>query len=89
MLSPRPDLSDEQVEETEAILRFIATELGPGTYANLMAQYYPAGRTSEFPEIDRHLYRSEFERALHLADQLGLRRLDKRARAALDRLAAA
>ncbi len=68
------------LDETEAILRFIATELGPGTYVNLMAQYYPAGRTSEFPEIDRHLYRSEFERALELADELGLRGLDRRSR---------
>ena len=77
------------LDETEAILRFIATELGPGTYVNLMAQYYPAGRTGEFPEIDRHLYRSEFERALELADELGLRRLDRRSRAAVGRLAAA
>ncbi len=30
------------VEETEAILRFVAEELGPGTYVNLMAQYRPA-----------------------------------------------
>src|SRR5215204_2237347 len=30
--------------ETEAILRFVASELGPGTYVNVMAQYYPAGR---------------------------------------------
>jgi hypothetical protein len=50
-------------DETEAILRFIATELGPGTYVNLMAPYHPAGHTSEFPEIDRHLCRAEFERA--------------------------
>ncbi|MDQ3777932.1 MAG: radical SAM protein, partial [Actinomycetota bacterium] len=28
------------VEETEAILRFVAEELGTGTYVNLMAQYY-------------------------------------------------
>jgi len=77
------------LDETEAILRFIATELGPGTYVNLMAQYYPAGRTSEFPEIDRHLYRCEFERALELADELALRRLDKRSRAAVGSLAAA
>jgi putative pyruvate formate lyase activating enzyme len=76
------------LDETEAILRFIATELGPGTYVNLMAQYYPAGRTGEFPEIDRHLYRDEFERALELADGLGLRRLDQRSRAAVRRLAA-
>jgi putative pyruvate formate lyase activating enzyme len=76
------------LDETEAILGFIADELGPGTYVNVMAQYYPAGRTGEFPEIDRHLYRSEFERALELADGLGLRRLDERSRSALRRLAA-
>jgi putative pyruvate formate lyase activating enzyme len=76
------------VAETEAILRFVAEELGPDTYVNVMAQYYPAGRTSEFPEIDRHLYREEYARALALADELGLRRLDARSRAALPRLAA-
>jgi putative pyruvate formate lyase activating enzyme len=52
-----------------------------------MAQYYPAGRSSEFPEIDRHLYRFEFDRALEMADELGLRRLDQRSRAAVTRLA--
>ncbi|HEX2102910.1 MAG TPA: radical SAM protein [Solirubrobacteraceae bacterium] len=75
------------VDETEAILRWIAEELGPDTYVDVMAQYYPAGRTGEFPEIDRHLYRSEFERALALADELGLRRLDRRSRGAVTRLA--
>jgi putative pyruvate formate lyase activating enzyme len=77
------------VEETEAILRWIAGELGPDTYVDVMAQFYPAGRTGEFPEIDRHLYRSEFERALEIADGLGLRRLDRRSRAAAPRLAEA
>jgi putative pyruvate formate lyase activating enzyme len=76
------------LDETKSILRFIATALGPGTYVNLMAQYYPAGRTSEFPEIDRHIHRDEFERALELADELGLRRLDQRSRAAVTQLAA-
>jgi putative pyruvate formate lyase activating enzyme len=74
------------LDETAAILRFVAEELGPDTYVNLMAQYYPSGRTDEFPEIDRHLYRSEFARALELADELGLRRLDQRSRGALSRL---
>jgi hypothetical protein len=54
-----------------------------------MAQYYPAGRTIEFPEIVRHLHRSEFERALERADELRLRRLDQRSRPALGRLGAA
>jgi hypothetical protein len=30
--------------ETEAVLRFVAEELGPDTYVDLMAQDYPAGR---------------------------------------------
>jgi putative pyruvate formate lyase activating enzyme len=78
------------VDETEAILRFIAEELGSGTYVDVMAQYYPAGRTSEFPEIDRHPHRSEVEGALELADQLGLRRLeDQRVKAQASRLAEA
>jgi putative pyruvate formate lyase activating enzyme len=74
------------VDETAAILRFVAEDLSPDTYVNLMAQYYPSGRRDEFPEIDRHLYRSEFARALELADELGLRRLDERSRGALSRL---
>jgi putative pyruvate formate lyase activating enzyme len=77
------------VQETEAILRWIAEELGPDTYVDVMAQYYPAGRTGEFPEIDRRLYRSEFEHALAIADELGLLRLDQRSRAAAPRLAEA
>jgi hypothetical protein len=31
------------LEETRAILRYVAEELGTGTYVNLMAQYRPAG----------------------------------------------
>src|SRR4051794_41809308 len=39
----------------------------------------------EFPEIDRHLQRAEFAWALDLAADLGLRRLDLRARETLAR----
>ena len=77
------------VDETEQILRWIARELGPGTYVDLMAQYYPAGRTSEFPEIDRHPYREELERAHRIAEGLGLTRLDVRSRAGSRTLAPA
>ena len=69
------------LDETDAILRWIAEELGPGTYVNLMAQYYPSGRVGpEFPEIDRHVHREEYEAAVALAVELGLR-LDPRSRA--------
>ncbi|HMA27137.1 MAG TPA: radical SAM protein [Solirubrobacterales bacterium] len=80
------------VEETEAILRFVAEELGPGTYVNLMAQYYPAGKVGtdgRFEEIDRGVSAAEYELALRIAEELGLERLDRRSRAHGEALAAA
>jgi putative pyruvate formate lyase activating enzyme len=68
------------LDETEAILRFVADELGPDTYVNLMGQYYPAGRSERYVEIDRRPRRDELERAFEIADEIGLRRLDARSR---------
>ena len=68
------------LEESEAILRFVAEELGTGTYVNLMAQYYVAGKVGEngqYEEITRGIHREEYELALALARALGLR-LDPR-----------
>jgi putative pyruvate formate lyase activating enzyme len=67
-------------EETEAILRFVADELGTGCYVNLMAQYYVSGKVGkdgQYEEIARRVDREEYERALALARELGLR-LDPR-----------
>jgi putative pyruvate formate lyase activating enzyme len=79
------------LEETEAVLRFVAEDLGPGTYVNLMAQYYPSGRvgSDEYQEINRHVYREEYEAALELAESLGLARLDQRSKSERSRLARA
>jgi putative pyruvate formate lyase activating enzyme len=68
------------LDETEAVLRFVAQQLGPDTYVNLMGQYYPAGRTERYEEIDRRPYPEELARAFAIADGLGLRRLDERSR---------
>jgi putative pyruvate formate lyase activating enzyme len=78
------------LEETEAVLRFVAGELGPDTYVDLMAQYYPAGlvgRTGRdgYQEIDRHLYREEYLRVVEVGRELGLR-LDARSVASARRL---
>jgi putative pyruvate formate lyase activating enzyme len=79
--------------ETEKVLRFVAEELGPDTYVDLMAQYYPAGLVGKsgrdgYGEIDRHLYREEFLRAVDIGHELGLR-LDVRSVASASRLAPA
>jgi putative pyruvate formate lyase activating enzyme len=71
------------LEETEAILRWVAEELGTGCYVNLMAQYYVSGRVGrdgEYGEIARRVHREEYEQALALARELGLR-LDERSTA--------
>src|SRR5919199_2679870 len=68
------------LEETEAILRWVADELGAGCYVNLMAQYYVSGRVGrdgEYVEIARRIHREEYEQALAVARELGLR-LDPR-----------
>jgi putative pyruvate formate lyase activating enzyme len=80
-----------QLDETEAVLGFVADELGTGCYVNLMAQYYPSGKVGkdgEYAEIDRHLHREEYERALAHARALGLR-LDARSVGERSRLARA
>lgn len=66
------------MEETVEIMRWIACELGPETYVNLMAQYRPAGQVAEteYSEIDRALTGDEFQQAMHAFYSAGLRRLD-------------
>ncbi|MEE8586517.1 MAG: radical SAM protein [Acidobacteriota bacterium] len=68
------------LEETRAILQWIAEELGPDTYVNLMDQYFPAGRVEgkRYPELCRRTSSAEFQQARRMAAQLGLRRLDER-----------
>jgi putative pyruvate formate lyase activating enzyme len=68
------------LHETRHILEWIAGELGPDTYVNLMDQYYPAGKVDAavFPEINRRLTSHEFQEACRIAADLGLRRLDRR-----------
>jgi putative pyruvate formate lyase activating enzyme len=74
------------LEETREILRFVAAELGAGTYVDLMAQYHPAGlvgrdQRDSYHEIDRQLARDEYELVIRFAGELGLTRLDRRSRA--------
>jgi putative pyruvate formate lyase activating enzyme len=66
------------LEETRQILKWIADELGPDTYVNLMDQYFPAGKVgrTEYVEINRRITSREYQAAWEAAHSLGLRRLD-------------
>ncbi|MBI4082862.1 MAG: radical SAM protein [Candidatus Lambdaproteobacteria bacterium] len=66
------------LDETRAILHWIATELSPATYVNLMDQYRPAFHALRFPELSRWLYPEEVEAAREIARREGLSRLDER-----------
>jgi putative pyruvate formate lyase activating enzyme len=69
-----------QLDETRAILQWIARELSPNTYVNLMDQYRPAGKVgrNRYAEINRALYAEEFAAAGQIAREAGLTRLDQR-----------
>jgi putative pyruvate formate lyase activating enzyme len=58
------------LEETGEIARWLAGELSPDTYVNVMDQYYPAWKAkteAKFSDINREIRESEFEGALDYA----------------------
>lgn len=67
---------------TEQVLKFLAEEVSPNTYINLMDQYRPCYRAGDYPELDRPITTAEYREALDLARKTGLVRLnDRRSRA--------
>jgi len=61
---------------TDKTLAFIAKEISPATYLNLMSQYRPCFHAAEYSGLDRRPTRAELREARDLARQLGLHRLD-------------
>jgi putative pyruvate formate lyase activating enzyme len=68
----------DELAGTKEILAFIARELSPHTYVNVMDQYRPCGQAPVHPRINRRLHFAEYRQALDWADQAGLLRLDQR-----------
>lgn len=62
------------LDDTRRVLRFLASEISPQTYVNVMAQYHPDNRVSReaHPEISRPLSPEEFHEAVLAARGLGL-----------------
>jgi putative pyruvate formate lyase activating enzyme len=63
---------------TRDIMTWVAQELGANTYVNVMAQYWPSGQASSFPEIARGITGREFTEGMESARTAGLRRFDPR-----------
>jgi putative pyruvate formate lyase activating enzyme len=70
----------EDVAGTQEIMRFLAEELSPDTYVNIMDQYHPAGKVSDqkYGEINRRLSSGELQRAQLAAEEARLWRFDRR-----------
>jgi putative pyruvate formate lyase activating enzyme len=72
------------LEESAEIFSWLASEVSPDTYVNIMDQYRPAWRVLEKPdkyeEISRSLHSGELEAAYEAARSAGLHRFDRRAR---------
>ena len=65
----------ENIAGTGEILDFLAEEISPDTFVNIMDQYRPCYRAGEYPPLDRRLRPREFEAARVHARQRGLHRL--------------
>ena len=65
------------VAGTRKIMRFIAREISPRSYVNIMAQYRPCGRAAEIKELNTILLPEEYEQALQAAKEEGVTRLDE------------
>jgi len=64
----------EGLAGTEKIMKFIAEELSPDSYVNIMIQYYPHYKAKKYPELSRRITWEEFQDALAIARSFGLYR---------------
>ena len=61
---------------TRRVMEFIAREISPGTYVNVMDQYHPCFKASGYPPLNRRITDAEFAEAVAIAREEGIRRLD-------------
>jgi putative pyruvate formate lyase activating enzyme len=71
----------EGLAGTRQAMRFLAREVSPNSYVNIMAQYRPCGRATEVPALRRSITDEEFQEAIQMAHEEGITRLDERRRA--------
>jgi putative pyruvate formate lyase activating enzyme len=66
------------VSGTRQVMEFIAKEISPHTYVNVMDQYRPRGTAYQDEYINRSISAKEYSEALKWARDAGLHRLDQR-----------
>jgi putative pyruvate formate lyase activating enzyme len=63
---------------TRQVMRFIAQEISPRTYVNVMSQYRPCGRADKVPGLEVALSADEYRQAVRETIAEGITRLDQR-----------
>jgi len=66
----------EGMAGTDDTLRFIAQEISPSTYVNVMSQYRPCYKAGEYPPLDRPLMLKDYRLARETCARYGLHRID-------------
>ena len=66
------------VSGTKEVMEFLAKEISPLTYVNVMDQYRPCGMAYQDEYINRRISGKEYSAALRWAQDAGLKRLDQR-----------
>jgi putative pyruvate formate lyase activating enzyme len=62
------------------VFNFLAKDVSPDTYINIMAQYRPAFNADQMAAINRRPTSDEMDKAYQVAKQVGLHRFDKQRR---------
>lgn len=71
---------------TRGWMEYLAREISPSTYVNLMDQYRPCAKASGHPPLDRPLSPEEFREARQQAEEAGITRFDERTPAQIEQL---
>ncbi len=66
----------EGLAGTRDVMRFLAKEISPHTYVNVMDQYYPCYKAFDHPPMNRRITSEEYKEAVRIATEEGLYRLD-------------
>jgi putative pyruvate formate lyase activating enzyme len=66
---------------TREVMRFIAGDVSPNSYVNIMAQYRPCGRADEVEGLEDFPTTTDYTEAVRAAKEEGIRRLDRPRRA--------
>jgi putative pyruvate formate lyase activating enzyme len=64
------------VSGSKGVIDWIAENLPKDTYLNIMSQYTPTYKATDYPEISRRITRAEYAEVIEHAEEVGLTNLD-------------